>query len=114
MSEREVCPDGGDLVWIDFDPELVPENSSGRPALVISPAAFQRNTGRMFVCPIAPGVSGLPTAVPLPEGSPVNGEICVHMAKTVAAVARTAPPIVSAVAMPTSDVLALLAVVLGL
>ena len=50
----------------------------------------------------------------LPEGSPVNGEMYVHMAKTVGAVARTAPPIVSAVPMPTSDVLALLAAVLGL
>ncbi len=114
MSEPEYCPDAGDLVWIDFDPELGPGKGGGHPALVISPSAFQRNTGRIFVCPIAPGASGLPTAVPLPAGSPVNGEICVHMAKTVGAVAQTAPPIVSAVPMPTSDVLALLAAVLGM
>jgi mRNA interferase MazF len=75
MSEAPYWPDAGDLVWTDFDPTLGREQAGRRPALVVSPAEFARNTGFVILCPITSKVRPFPTSVVLPEDSPVRGEI---------------------------------------
>jgi mRNA interferase MazF len=75
MTESPYVPDTGDLIWTDFDPTKAREQSGRRPALVVSPAAFTRNTGLAIVCPITSRVRPFPTSVVLPLGLPVAGEI---------------------------------------
>ncbi len=65
MAARFV-PDAGDVVWLHFDPQLGHEQAGHRPALVLSPAAYNEKTGFMsprmangnWVEPFDPQLSG--------------------------------------------------------
>src|SRR4029079_3646486 len=46
------CPDVGDIVWFDFLQAIANEQAGRRPALVLSPRAFNELTGRCVACPI--------------------------------------------------------------
>ena len=46
--------DRGDIIILPFDPSLGTEQQGRRPALVLSPAAFNR-LGQALVCPITQG-----------------------------------------------------------
>ena len=46
------CPDAGDIVWLDFQQAIANEQAGRRPALVLSPLAFNELTGRCIACPI--------------------------------------------------------------
>ena len=62
MGSRQV-PDAGDVVWLDFDPQAGHEQSGHRPALVISPAAYNGKTGLMVCCPLSTRIKGHPFEV---------------------------------------------------
>jgi len=68
-------PERGDLVWLQFNPRAGHEQAGHRPALVISPAAYNRPTGLALFCPITSVVKGYPYEVTLPEGLGVDGAI---------------------------------------
>lgn len=42
-------PDSGDVIWIDFDPVAGHEQSGKRPAVVLSPFAYNNKVG-LFLC----------------------------------------------------------------
>ena len=67
-------PDRGQIVVMDFDPQAGTEIGKRRPALVISPKAYNRKTGFVLVCPITTKPRGNPFEVP------------VHSSRTVGAV----------------------------
>ncbi len=46
---RPFVPDAGDIVWISFSPQAGHEQAGHRPALVLSPAAYNAKTSLM-VC----------------------------------------------------------------
>ena len=46
------CPDVGDIIWLDFLQAIANEQAGRRPALVLSPRAFNKLTGRCVACPI--------------------------------------------------------------
>jgi len=48
-------PDRGDIIDLDFDPTRGHETRGRRPALVLSPFAFNRQSGFALVCPITQG-----------------------------------------------------------
>jgi mRNA interferase MazF len=74
------CPDSGDLVWFDFDPQAGREQAGRRPALVLSSQRFNLKTSLAFVCPITSKVKGYASEVPLPPGLLVHGVVlCSHM-----------------------------------
>jgi mRNA interferase MazF len=56
-------PDAGDVVWLNFDPQLGREQSGHRPALVISPASYNGKTGLMVCCPMTSHAKGYPFEV---------------------------------------------------
>lgn len=56
-------PDRGDVVWLCFDPQTGREHSGHRPALVLSPAAYNEKTGLMICCPMTTKVKGYPFEV---------------------------------------------------
>lgn len=56
-------PDAGDIVWLQFDPQAGHEQAGHRPALVISPAAYNGKTGLMVCCPLTTRIKGYPFEV---------------------------------------------------
>ena len=56
-------PDQGDIVWMDFDPQAGHEQAGRRPAVVLSPAAYNQRTGLMLCCPMATKPKGNPWEV---------------------------------------------------
>lgn len=65
------APDRGDLVWLEFTPQTGSEQAGRRPALVISPRAYNAKVGLALFCPVTSRVKGYPFEVALPEGSGV-------------------------------------------
>ncbi|MGH9481583.1 MAG: endoribonuclease MazF [Terriglobales bacterium] len=68
---RRFVPDAGDLVWLDFTPQAGHEQSGRRPALVLSPADYNRKTGLMVCCPLTSQTKNYPFEVRL-AGSPAS------------------------------------------
>ena len=66
-------PDRGDLVWLQFSPQAGHEQAGHRPALVLSPAAYNGKTGLMLCCPITSQVKGYPFEVPLGPDAGAHG-----------------------------------------
>jgi mRNA interferase MazF len=87
VTAGKFLPDAGDLIWTDFDPTRGREQA-GRPALVLSPAAFALNTGFVIVCPITTRIRPFPTSVVLPDGLPITGEILLSHLRSIDTRAR--------------------------
>ena len=88
MTASAYLPGTGDLVWTDFDPTRGREQAGRRPALVVSPAPFTRNTGLAIVCPITSRVRPFPTSVVLPPGLPITGEVLTSHIRSIDTQAR--------------------------
>ena len=58
MAPRRYVPEAGDIVWLHFDPK-----AGHRPALVLSPAAYNGKTGLMLCCPLTTQIKGYPFEV---------------------------------------------------
>ena len=54
----DYVPDAGDVVWLNFDPQAGHEHAGHRPALVLSPAAYNGRRGMMVCCPMTTRVEG--------------------------------------------------------
>ena len=70
MQSRYV-PDVGEIVWIDFTPQAGHEQAGHRPAVVLSPAAYNRKTSLMICCPLTTQIKNYPFEV-LVGGTPPN------------------------------------------
>jgi mRNA interferase MazF len=68
-------PERGDAVWITLAPQAGHEQAGRRPALVLSPAAYNRKVGLALLCPITNQVKGYPFEVTLPPGLKVQGAV---------------------------------------
>jgi mRNA interferase MazF len=66
---RGLAPDAGDIVWLNFTPHAGREQAVHRPALVLSPAAYNDKTGLLIGCPLTTRIKGYPFEVPV-AGSP--------------------------------------------
>lgn len=75
MIVRRYIPDRGDIVWLDFNPQAGYEQAGHRPALVVSPKAYNEKVGLALFCPITSNVKGYPFEVVLPEKHKVSGAI---------------------------------------
>ena len=63
MSGARTIPDAGDIVWLEFDPQAGHEQAGHRPAVVLSPAAYNGKTSLMVCCPITTRIKGYPFEV---------------------------------------------------
>lgn len=52
------CPDRGDVIWLDFDPQQGREIMKRRPALVLSPKIYNGKSSLCIVCPISSQIKG--------------------------------------------------------
>lgn len=59
----DYVPDAGDIVWLQFDPQAGHEQAGHRPALVLSPAKYNRIRGMMICCPMTSKIKGYPFEV---------------------------------------------------
>ena len=63
-------PDAGEIVRLQFDPRAGHEQAGHRPALVLSPAAYNGRTGLMLCCPLTTQIKGYPFEVLIAGNSP--------------------------------------------
>lgn len=68
-------PNRGDIVWITFNPQAGHEQAGRRPALVLSPAAYNGKVGLAILCPITSQIKDYPFEVLIPEGLKLGGAI---------------------------------------
>ena len=82
-------PDKAHIIKINFDPQAGHEQAGWRPALVLSPAAYNK-IGLAIVAPITNQVKGYPFEVPVPAGLATKGVILSDAVKSVDWKARQA------------------------
>lgn len=75
-------PDRGDAVWLAFDPQAGHEQAGRRPALVVSPKAYNARVGLALVCPITSQVKGYPFEVVLPAHGRLTGAVLADQVKS--------------------------------
>ncbi len=63
--------DPGEIVWWLFNPRAGHEQAAPRPAVVLSPASYNRPTGLMVCCPVTTKIKGYPFEVAL-AGDPAS------------------------------------------
>lgn len=104
MAEGYV-PARGDLVWLQFDPQAGHEQRGRRPALVVSPHAYNARVGLALLCPITSRAKGYPFEVQLPEGGEVEGVVLADQVKSLDWRVRQAERIEAASANVVAEVL---------
>ena len=72
---RRYVPGRGDIVWLQFNPQAGHEQAGHRPALVVSPKAYNQKVGLALFCPITSQVKGYPFEVLLPKASKASGAV---------------------------------------
>lgn len=75
--------DTGDLVWCDFAPTLGTEQSGRRPALILSPRAYNTASGRSIVCPVSSTTGDWAWNMPLPGGLATRGVVLVDQVRAI-------------------------------
>jgi mRNA interferase MazF len=68
-------PERGDVVWLHFDIQAGHEQAGKRPALVLSPSAYNGRVGLALLCPITSQQKGYPFEVVLPRGLRIQGVV---------------------------------------
>ena len=89
MVDPAYVPDKAHIIKINFDPQAGPEQAGWRPALVLSPAVYNKH-GLAIVAPITNQVKGYPFKVPVPVGITTTGVILSDAIKSVDWKARKA------------------------
>jgi len=82
VSRGDWAPDRGDVVWMNFSPQIGREQAGYRPALTLSPASFNRLTGLGLFCPVRSRAKGYPFEVLIPAGLKIQGAILTEQART--------------------------------
>jgi mRNA interferase MazF len=74
-------PDKGDIVWLDFTPQLGHEQRGRRPAIVLSKKAYNQKIGLAVFCPITSKEKGYPFEVKI-AGKRITGCILSDQVKS--------------------------------
>ncbi len=90
MVAASSVPDCGDVIWLNFDPQAGHEQAGHRPALVLSPKAYNGRTGLCLVVPIANQSKGYPFELALPAACQTTGVALCDQARSLDWKARMA------------------------
>ena len=74
-------PESGDIVMMDFDPQVGRERAKRRPALVLTDQRYNRASGLAIVCPLTSKRKPYPFALPVTVGQ-VEGAVLVDQLKS--------------------------------
>jgi mRNA interferase MazF len=75
-------PERGDAIWLEFDPQAGREQAGRRPAVVLSPVAYNAKTSLAIVCPVTRQAKGYPFETPLPSGLAIGGVVLADHARS--------------------------------
>lgn len=100
-------PDKGDVVWLDFHPQIGKEITKTRPALVISPYEYNVKTGLALFLPITTNVKGYPFEYKV-SMSKVTGVVLCDQVRSMDYKARNAKKICSISIESFNDIISLL------
>ncbi|MBS3753816.1 MAG: endoribonuclease MazF [Anaerolineales bacterium] len=81
VKGSDYIPERGDVIWLAFDPQAGHKQAGRRPALVLSPAAYNGKVGLATLCPITSQIKGYPFDVNIPQGLPIEGVILADQVK---------------------------------
>jgi mRNA interferase MazF len=82
MVRAPYVPDAGDLVWLTFDPQAGREQRGRRPAVILSPRAYNDRARLALACPITSKAKGYPFEVALSAVGPISGVILADHVKS--------------------------------
>jgi len=74
-------PEGGDIVVMDFDPQVGSEQAQRRPALVLTDERYNRASGLAVVCPLTSKRKPYPFSLPITLDK-VEGAVLVDQLKS--------------------------------
>ena len=74
----DYIPDVGDVIWLNFTPQAGHEQAGYRPAVVLTPAAYNSLTGLLTYCPLTTKIKGYPFEVAI-SGLPKNVVLSYHV-----------------------------------
>ena len=78
---RRYVPARGEVVWITLNPQAGHEQAGRRPALVLSPSAYNGKIGLAILCPITSQTKGYPFEVAIPSESKLAGVVLADQVK---------------------------------
>jgi mRNA interferase MazF len=78
----DYVPKRGDVVWLNFNPQSGHEQAGRRPAVVLSPQAYNQKVGLAIFCPITNQQKGYPFEVVIPVGLRATGVIISDQVKS--------------------------------
>lgn len=104
-TRKKYIPERGDVVWTDFDSAAGHEQKGKRPALVLSPAPFNKKVMLAMVAPITSRVKGHGFEVPI-NGKKVVGAVLCQQVKMIDCTQRGVQFAEKAQKTVTSDALA--------
>ena len=81
MVAKSYVPNRGDIVWLEFDPQLGHEQKGKRPALVLSPLIYNEKVGLALFCPITSHEKGYPFEVKI-SGKTISGVVLSDQVKS--------------------------------
>ena len=105
-------PDRGDIVWLDFDPQAGYEQAGRRPALVLTPKAYNSKAGLALICPITSKVKGYPFEVAV-NGKKIGGVVLSDQVRSLDWAARKAERISAVDEDTMAEVLAKIAALIA-
>lgn len=82
VTPKGYVPKRGDAVWLAFDPQAGHEQAGRRPAVVLSPEAYNGKVGLAVFCPITSQKKGYPFEVNIPDGLKVSGVVLADQVKS--------------------------------
>jgi mRNA interferase MazF len=82
MKQVFLAPERGDVVWISPKPRSGQAPAERRPAVVLSPQAYNARVGLAVLCPITAHIKGYPFEVLIPPGLPIEGAVLADQAES--------------------------------
>jgi mRNA interferase MazF len=81
-SKSSYVPDRGDIVKLNFSPQVGHEQAGFRPALILSPAKYNKLSSLALMCPITNQAKGYRFEVLLGEGMQTSGVVLSDQVKS--------------------------------
>lgn len=76
------CPEAGDIIWLDFDPQIGHEQAGRRPAYVLSAKAYNAATRLCILCPVTSKIKRFRFEVLLPANCSIKGVVLTDQIKS--------------------------------
>jgi mRNA interferase MazF len=109
----QYVPDAGDIVMMDFDPQVGREQAKRRPAMVLTDQRYNRASGLAVVCPLTSKRKPYPFSLPITLAE-IEGAVLVDQLKSMDWETRKAKFYSKAEPALVSKVRQYLAVLLGI